>query len=116
MGAVLEGLKSIKKYQKKYKIDISNRDSIKIFAFSIPHINRSIESLRDDGFDMSDSTAYFACMEFIANSYKNKSVDFTNHPDLKNTCRILSELASNESELAGYTYLKGVQETCICTS
>ncbi len=111
MEAVLAGLKNIFAYQERFNVDISNRDSIKIFAFAIPQLNKSLKMLRLNGFEMSDETAYIACMDFIATTYKGV-ISFDSHPDMKNTCRILSELADSENELAGYAYLKGVQETC----
>jgi len=113
MDAVLIGLKNIFAYQEEYTVDISNRDSIKIFAFAIPQLNKSIGLLRTSGFHMSDETSYRACMNFIATTYKDY-VSFETHQDMKNTCRILNELARSGNELAGYTYLKGVQETCSC--
>lgn len=113
MDAVLSGLKNIFAYQDNYKLNISNRDSIKIFAFAIPELNKSIKRLRLDNFDMSDATSYMACMDFIAGTYK-KFINLNNYADSKNTCRILGELTDSGNKLAGYTYLKGVQETCLC--
>ncbi len=113
MGAVLGALPDIFEYQANYKINILNRDTIKLFAFAIPHLNKQIKMLRYKNFDMSDETAYVACMDLIATTYKDH-VDFNKHKDMKNTCRILSELANSGNTLAGYTYIKGVQETCSC--
>lgn len=112
MDAVLDGMRNIFVYQENYNVNISNRDSIKLFAFAIPQLNKRLKRLRLNGFDMSDETAYMACMDFIANTYKH--VDFNSHPDMRNTCRILSELANSGHDLAGYTYLKAMQETCLC--
>ncbi len=113
MDAVLGALSDMFEYQKKYKINILNRDTIKIFMFAIPHLNKYINGLRYKNFDMSDKTSYMACMDLIATTYK-KHVNFDKHKDMKNTCRILSELANSGNTLAGYTYIKGVQETCTC--
>ncbi|MBA5248955.1 MAG: hypothetical protein FE834_05400 [Gammaproteobacteria bacterium] len=113
MDAVTEGLRNIFAYQDNYKLNISKRDSIKIFAFAIPELNKRIKTLRLKGFDMSDATSYMACMDFIATTYKDY-VNFSSHADMRNTCRILGELTDSGNKLAGYTYLKGVQETCVC--
>jgi hypothetical protein len=114
MDAVLEGLRNIFAYQDKHNIDISKRDTIKIFAFAIPQLNKRIKTLRLKNFDMPDFVPYMACMDFINTTYA-KYINLNFHPDMKNTCRILGELTDSGNELAGYTYLKGVQETCICS-
>lgn len=113
MDAVLGGLKSIFAYQDNYRLDISKRDSIKIFAFAIPELNKDLQRLRLQNFDMSNATAYMACMDFIASTY-HRYINLNNHPDSKNTCRILGELTNSGNKLTGYAYLKGVQETCLC--
>jgi hypothetical protein len=113
MDAVLEGLRNIFAYQDNHTLDISKRDTIKIFAFAIPQLNKRIKTLRLKNFDMPDSVSYMACMDFINTTYA-KYINLNFHPDMKNTCRILGELTDSGNELAGYTYLKGVQETCIC--
>ncbi len=113
MDAVIDGLKNILAYQKDYTLDISKRDSVKIFAFAIPELNKRLKQLRLHSFEMSDATAYMACMDFIANTY-HKYINLNYYPDSKNTCRILGELTESGNKLAGYTYLKGVQETCLC--
>jgi len=62
---------------------------------------------------MDDNTVYLACLDFIATVYNN--VDFTNHPDLTNTMRILDNIVLNTGELGSYIYMKGLQEGIICS-
>lgn len=115
INATIQAMKSIAIYAKEYGINSSNRDSVKFFAFAAVHFNKNLNVfLRPRGFRMEDETVYLACLDFIATTYPH--VDFSKHPDIKNTTRILANIASDNSELAPYLYLKGVQETCICQS
>lgn len=112
-GATIKAMKSIATYAEEYGINSSNRDSVKFFAFAAVHFNKTLNVfLRPRGFQMKDETIYLACLDFIATTYPN--VNFSKHPDARNTARILANIVSDGDELAPYLYFKGLQEACIC--
>lgn len=115
-GAVIKGLADIGDFSQKHKINIANRDSIKIFAFAIPHLEQEFTKLREIGsFDLDCATLYKACINFIATTYKS-SIDLTKMPDKNSTCRILAELGASGNGIAAYAYIKGLHEACLAAS
>lgn len=109
-------LREILEYAKKYGILISERDSVKIFAFTILCLIRDRDRCYFVGndnkqFNLDDQALFYACIKFMADAY---GVSLTSSlPDIKNTLRILSEMAVSDDRLATYTYLKGLQECCL---
>jgi len=113
MDAMTKALSEIMKYAEEFEVDIEERDSVKLFSFTIRELNKALVNLRENGFDMDNSTPYLACIRFLENVY---GVSFDKLPDIENTTRILGELTeSKNNHYSSYAYLKGLHEACLCT-
>lgn len=112
MDAMTIALEEIMKYAEQFNVDIEERDSVKLFSFTIFELNKVLDSLREDGFQMDAATPYLGCIRFLENVY---SVNFNELPNIEHTTRILAELsASDNNRYASYAYLKGLHEACLC--
>jgi len=112
VSAIVMGLKDLAQFSQDYPINVTNREAVKVFAFAIPHLLKSIDSVKIKGdFQLEDYIVYKACLGFLNTVYEE--VDLTKMPDLVNTCRILVDLCRTEQSLASYAYIKGVHEACI---
>ena len=112
---VILALVRIESYKNIYGINTNNRDMIKYFSFTIPLLIQEWD--REDkekmGKAIEGDTFYLTFLDYIASAYRDV-MDISKHPDVQNTCRILSQLSSNDNELATYAYFKGLSEACIC--
>jgi hypothetical protein len=111
--SVILALNKIVVYKNKFNVDTSNRDMIKYFSFSISLLiaewdneKRNSSSMRING-----EIFYLSFFDFLASVYPN--VDFSKHPDIPNTCRILKEMVISDNILSTYSYFKGISESCI---
>jgi len=112
---VILALVRIESYKSMYGINTNNRDIIKYFAFTLPLMIQEWdkEDKEKIGKAIKGDVFYLSFLDYIATAYKDV-MDITKHPDVQNTCRILSQLATNDNELATYAYFKGLSEACIC--
>jgi hypothetical protein len=112
---VILALVRIESYKNIYGVNANNRDMIKYFAFTIPLLIQEWDREEKEkmGRAIKGDVFYLAFFDYIASSYRDV-IDISKHPDIANTCRILSQLSLNDNELATYAYFKGMTEACIC--
>ncbi len=110
MTAIIKGIYDIGEYIEIHPIDVvTKRDTIKLIAFSAPHLIKEINNMPE--FDFPPEYVYRACFSLLATVYSNKN--FSTFPNLIETCQILSSLAlDNNNKVAAYAYLKGIHEGC----
>ncbi len=98
--AMADALIDIGEYCEKYEINVSTFDSIKLLAFSLPHIIRRDPSINSERY-------IFSIFQMLEESYKKK-INFDKK--INDSIKVSDKLFRDNNCLVMYGYIKGFQE------